>query len=211
MNKSRLLIIGAGGHGKVVGDCAQAAARWAEIVFYDRRWPLLTGCGPWRVAGTDMAVLDDWRSGDQVFVAIGEAVARMEWLERMQSAGLPIAVITHHRAVVSPETILGEGSFVAPSAVINIGTRLGRGCIINTGASIDHDCELGDGTHICPGVHLAGNVRVGAGSFIGIGSAVCHGVTIGAAVTVGAGSVVTADVPDGYTVVGVPARPLKRV
>jgi acetyltransferase-like isoleucine patch superfamily enzyme len=86
---------------------------------------------------------------------------------------------------------------------------LGLGCIINTGATFYHDCVLGDGVHICPGVHLAGDVQVGELSWLGIGCTVRQGIRIGAGVTVGAGAVVIDDVPDGQTVVGVPARPLK--
>jgi sugar O-acyltransferase (sialic acid O-acetyltransferase NeuD family) len=207
MDHGRLLVLGAGGHGKVVGDCARAAACWSEILFFDRRWPELARCGPWRVAGKDGALLEAWRNGDQVFAAVGDAVVRMAWIDRMRSAGLPLAVVSHPRAMVSLDAFVGEGSLTAPGAVINIDARVGRGCIINTGATVDHDCRIADGVHVCPGSHLAGQVSIGAGSWIGIGSTVCQGVAVGARVIVGAGAVVTADVPDGITVVGAPARP----
>jgi len=48
--------------------------------------------------------------------------------------------------------------------------------------------------------------RVGRGAFVGVHCVILPGVTIGARAIVGAGSVVTEDVPEGATVVGVPAR-----
>ncbi|TFD71740.1 DapH/DapD/GlmU-related protein [Cryobacterium sp. Hb1] len=52
-------------------------------------------------------------------------------------------------------------------------------------------------------------IRVGSDVFIGAGVTVLPGVQIGDRCVVGAGSVVTASVPDGTIVAGVPARPIK--
>jgi sugar O-acyltransferase (sialic acid O-acetyltransferase NeuD family) len=207
MEKGRLLIMGASGHGKVAGDCARAAGLWSELVFYDAQWPALKRCGPWPVVGTDESLLVEHRQNDQAFVAIGNAAVRLEWLQRIGSAGITVATISHPRAILSAGVTLGEGSLVVAGAVINIDVRVGKGCIINTGSTVDHDSVLADGVHICPGAHLAGEVHIGTASWIGIGSSVCQCIIIGTRVTVGAGAVVTGDVPDCITVVGVPARP----
>jgi len=74
---------------------------------------------------------------------------------------------------------------------------------------VDHECEIGAFVHLAPGVALAGRVRVGEGAFLGIGARVIPGRGIGAWAVVGAGAVVLDDVPDGVTVAGVPARPLR--
>jgi sugar O-acyltransferase (sialic acid O-acetyltransferase NeuD family) len=207
MEKGRLLILGAGGHGKVVGDCARAARFWSEIVFYDDRWPAIDMCGFWPVVGTGETLLVDRHQNDQGFVAIGNAAARLAWLQRMDAVGISVVAIKHPRAILSSGVTLGVGSLVVAGAVINIDVRVGKGCIINTGSTVDHDCVLDDGVHICPGAHLAGEVQIGTSSWIGIGSSVCQKIKIGSRVIVGAGAVVTADIPDGLTVVGVPARP----
>lgn len=209
MSIGRLLILGASGHGKVVGDCAMAAG-WAEICYFDDRWPTLGVCGPWPVVGTGEAFFAEAGAGGQAFVAIGNVATRLAWLHRLKTAGISVATVIHPRSMISPHAMIGEGGLVVAGAVVNIDARLGFGCIINTAATVDHDCVLGDGVHVCPGAHLAGDVQVGGASWLGIGCAVRQGIRIGAGVTVGAGAVVVADVPDGLTVVGVPARSLKK-
>ena len=208
MKKGRLLILGASGHGKVAGDCAQAAGLWSEIVFFDDRWPTLHECGPWPLIGTGETLMRESRPGDQVFVAIGHAETRLNLLQRMVSAGIEIATVIHPRAAVSTGAILGLGTLVVAGAVVNIHARIGLGCIVNTGATVDHDCILEDGVHICPGAHLAGDVQVGRGTWVGIGGTVCQGLRIGRGAMIGAGAVVLEDVADWQTVAGVPARPL---
>jgi serine acetyltransferase len=74
---------------------------------------------------------------------------------------------------------------------------------------VEHECELGEAVHVAPGACLAGRVRVGAYAFIGIGAQVIQCLAVGEGATVGAGAVVIADVPDGATAVGVPARIIK--
>jgi len=208
MKKGRLLILGASGHGKVAGDCAEAAGLWSELVFYDDRWPELKACGLWPAAGTGESLLGQARPGDQVFVAVGHAETRLNLLQRMASAGLEIATVIHPRACVSEGAALEAGCLVVAGAVVNIGAFLGLGCIVNTGATVDHDCILAEGVHVCPGAHLAGDVQVGRGTWVGIGSAVSQGIRIGQGALIGAGSAVVDPVEDWQTVAGVPARPL---
>jgi sugar O-acyltransferase (sialic acid O-acetyltransferase NeuD family) len=203
----RLLIAGAGGHGRVVADAAEISAEnWDQIAFVDDRYPELAVSGLWQVVGK----LDDL-SGlagnfDACIAAVGSASLRLSLLDRSRSYGFNIPVIVHPQATVSRHARLEPGSVVVAGAVVNIGTDIGMGCIINTGATVDHDCRLGAGVHICPGAHLAGNVAVGARSWFGIGAIARQGIRIGADVTVGAGAVCLEDVRDGVVVVGAPAR-----
>jgi sugar O-acyltransferase (sialic acid O-acetyltransferase NeuD family) len=201
----RLLIVGAGGHGRVVADLAEAAGGWGEIAFLDddaadgRR-------ADWPLAGTlsDLARLAG--RFDACVAATGNARLRLETLERAEIAGFRVPVLVHPRAAVSARARLGAGTVVCAGSVVGTGAVLGRACIVNTGATIDHDCRLDDGVHVCPGAHLAGNVSIGSRTWFGIGAIAKQGLTIGADVTVGAGAVCIGTVPDGATVVGVPAR-----
>ncbi len=104
----------------------------------------------------------------------------------------------------------GLGLIAMNHACIGPGVMLGDNVLINTGAIIEHDCAIGDHVHIAPGAILCGNVTVGEGAHIGAGAVVRQGIHIGAWSVVGCGAVVVKDVPDGVTVVGNPARPIKR-
>lgn len=204
---SRLAILGASGHGKVVADCALAAG-WQAVEFFDDAYPAKTRVGLWDIAGaaSDLLVrLDDF---DGVIVGIGHNTTRWQKHQLLREAGAPLVPIIHPRAWVSPYAKVGAGSVVVGGAVVNIDAVMGEACIINTCAVIDHDCVLADAVHISPGATLSGAVTVGERSWIGVGACVRQCIGIGADVMVGAGAVVINQVTDGTTVVGCPAAPL---
>lgn len=202
----RLMIVGAGGHGKVVADAALLAG-WQDIRFVDARFPEVRRVRQWPVVGTDRDVLAAPCDVDGVVIAIGNNRTRVALQQRFQAAGWPVVSIIHPAAVISPFAQIGSGSVVFAGAVVNIDAHVGDAAIINSGAIVEHDCVLGLGVHVSPQAALAGNVTVGDFSWIGIGSSVRQQVHIGSGVTVGAGAAVIGDVGDGHTVVGVPARP----
>lgn len=205
----RLLIAGAGGHGRVVAETSTRIGSFSEIAFVDDRLSGSVAEG-WPVVGktSDLRRLRD--SFDCFVAAIGDADVRMKYLRVAAEIGYKIQTVIDPSAITSRFSTIGHGTAVIAGAIINAGCEIDVGCIINTGATVDHDCVLGVGVHICPGVHLAGNVRVGSCSWIGIGAVAKQGVSIGSRVTVGAGAVVIGDIPDYATVVGNPARPLNR-
>lgn len=140
------------------------------------------------------------------FVAIGSNSVRARMGAFVAEQGFELVNAVSSSAVVSPSVRLGAGVAVMAGAVINAATDIADLVVINTGATVDHDCVLGRAVHIAPQCALAGSVTVGDGSMLGVGAIVLPGVRIGANVVVGAGAVVREDVPDGATVVGVPAR-----
>ncbi len=190
---NRLIIIGAGGHGRVVADASSVPA-----VFLDEDTSLEG------VVGTPSELSNVSTKEDGIVVAIGDNSTRLQMLGGIKQA----TTIVHESSVVGNAVTLGVGTVVFAGAVINAYATLGKGCIVNTGATVDHDCQLADGVHISPGANLGGNVTVGECSWIGIGACVKNGVTIGKNVIVGAGAAVVQDVPDNVTVVGVPAKEL---
>ncbi len=207
---SSLLIIGAGGHGRVLADVAMEMRRWERIAFADDRAATLDRPLGLEVLGTTAELEQLVRQFDCVAIGIGNAVTRMRLLSQCRELGRTLPPIIHPSAFVSKFATLGEGTVVFPQAAINVGAVLGAGCIVNTGATVDHDCRLADGVHVCPGAHLAGGVEVGARCWIGIGACVREGISIGNDVLVAAGSAVVANVAPNLTVLGVPARPRGR-
>lgn len=191
---TRLRIIGAGGHGKVVADVAQACG-YTDIAFVDQSWPARTTHGRWTIIGKDT-------SDRPLFCAIGDNTIRA------QLADPAMPVLIHPAAVVSQSAAFGSGTVLVAGVVVNADTTVGRGVILNTACSVDHDCVIGDFVHISPGARLAGNVHVGDGAWIGIGAVVREGVRIGKNAIVAAGAAVIEDVADNARVGGVPAKPL---
>lgn len=196
-----LLVLGAGGHGRVVADAALAQARWAQVRVSDRD---AARVGEEVLPGLRVEPLAEAvASSAQVHVAIGSAASRRRECE---AVGLPLASVIHPKASVSAHSVLGEGCFVAAGAVIAPGARLGTSVIVNHGAVVDHDVHVGDFSHVAPGVTLGGNVRVGARVLVGAGANVLPGVCIADDVVVGAGAVVRDDLDAPGTYAGVPAR-----
>jgi len=200
----RLFVLGAGGHGRVVADSAESMEVFNEIIFLDDEpgeadVPVMGRC-------SDLASLA--RSEDACIVAFGDNRSRLKALKQIGGLGIEIAVVIDASATVGRDCTIGPGSVVLPQAAVNNGSILDLGCIVNTGSTVDHDCRLGECVHVSPGAHLGGDVTAGECTWFGIGSCVRNGVEISRDVVVGAGAVVVSNIPEGITVVGVPARKL---
>ena len=202
-----LLVVGAGGHARVVVDIAEKQGRFRVVGLVDER-PELAGSAllGYPVLG-GREVLERGDLPSHAVVAIGSPAARAAWQALLEERGFQLAVLVHPSAQVGRETVIGGGSVLMAGAIVNSGSRLGRGVIVNTAASVDHDCEVGDFVHVAPGARLAGGVRVGARAHIGIGACVLQNLQIGADAIVGGGAAVIRPVAAGTTVVGVPAEP----
>lgn len=202
----KLLIVGAGGHGKVVAEAALSTNEWGEVLFLDAKFPRLNELLGYPVIGTIDEAKNFLNEFRYAVVAVGDAVARMRLINKLTVLGFRLPVIIHQRAWVSPSANLGEGSVVFSGAVINANASLEMGCIVNTAAIVEHDCCLGAGVHLSPNAALGGECVIGDCSWIGVGANIINGIRIGEGVTVGAGAAVVRSVASGRTVVGVPAK-----
>lgn len=204
MNKD-VIIIGAGGHGRVIADVVIAANDRVLGFLDDNPNP------PPVIAGVPLlGTVSDYVNYPQAafIIGIGNAAVRERVAEQLRGVCWYTAI--HPRAVVSSaETAIGEGSVVMANAVINTGTVIGRHAIINTAAVVEHDNDLADFAHVSVGAKLAGAVRIGKSSWIGIGAVVSNNVTVCDGCTIGAGAVVVKDIVESGIYVGVPARKIK--
>lgn len=209
-----LVMLGAGGHAKVLLSLAEAAG-----------WTVLGVCDPqlscnavryWRdvrVLGGDDALDSFDPSSVGLINGVGQLVgsaARRKVFESFRAKGFSFPVLVHPAAWVDASVQLGEGVQVMAAAVIQADTRAGCNAIINTSASVDHDCHIGAHAHVAPGAILCGNVTVNDHAFIGSGATVIQGLTVGEEAVVGAGAVLVRDLPPGFTLIGADARPRQR-
>ena len=202
---SRLAIVGAGGHGKVVAEAAELSG-WTEIEFFDDAWPEKNFSGAWHIVGDMAALIEKLDEYEGCIVAIGNNLLRLNKTEELLHHHANIVTVTHPTAIISKYATVSPGCAVLAGSTINPFTKIGLGCIINTNASVDHDCEISDGVHICPNSVLAGGVRVGRLSWLGIGSTILQQIEIGDGCFIGASSLVTKDLPKNQKVKGIPAR-----
>lgn len=202
-----LLILGCGGHGRVVADTASECG-YEDIAFLDDRYPenILE---EFNIIGSISAIDELVLEWPEAISAVGNSDVRVKLFLQLRQLGYITPNIIHPSAIISRRVTLEEGIFIAPGAIINNGTSIGSAAIVNTGARIDHDCVIGAGVHIAPGVTLSGNVTVEENAWLGTGSAVRQSVTVGYRAIVGVGAAVVSDLQAKRTYVGVPARPLQ--
>lgn len=203
--KQEVIVIGAGGHGKVVADIVRSCGDTVLGFLDDGRQKGECLCGI-----PVLGKIEDYVNypDAKFLVAIGGSAARRSVAARLEGVRWHTAI--HPNAVISTmDTHIGEGSVVMAEAVVNPCATVGRHCIVNTGASIDHDNQIGDYTHISVGAHLAGTVTVGENVWVGIGAAVSNNLTLCDDCMIGAGAVVVRSITEPGTYIGVPARKVK--
>ena len=210
----KCVIVGAGGHGRVVLDIVLNAAQHEVLGFIDSN-PQLAGrrMDGRRVLG-EFEALPQLRRElgiEGAVVAIGDNGVRRDFADRIEAAGLELINAIHPSANLARNVTLGRNVVIAAGALVCAHCQIGDSVILNTGCIIDHESMIGTATHICPGARLAGRVTVESGAFVGIGATVIQNIRIGYEATVAAGAVVIADVPPLTTVVGVPAREIKDI
>ncbi|HZZ26612.1 MAG TPA: acetyltransferase [Pirellulales bacterium] len=199
-----LIVVGAGGHAKVVISSLRASG-WEVRAVYDddrKKWNR-------KIMGINIEGPIEKLSEPDHFpavIAVGDPLFRQYLAERYDRDWV---TVLHPRAYVDATATVGPGSVVFAGAIIQPDVVIGAHAIINTSASIDHDCAIADYAHMAPGAHLAANVHVQRGAFLGTGAHVIPGITIGEYTIVGAGSTVVRDIPGHVTAVGCPAKVIK--
>jgi len=200
----RAILLGAGGHGRVVRALA------LELGF-----DLIGVCDPSMTKGQDWQGIDVMGADDQVLqhdpntvvllngIGTGpRATTRLDVQNRWAHRGYRFPALVHPYSWVAADVIMDAGVQVMAGSVVQPGVTVGRATIINSRSSIDHDCQIGIGCHIAPGATLCGDVCVGDGAFIGAGAVVRQGITIGAGAVLAAGAVLVADLPAGQMAMG---------
>ena len=205
--RAKLVLAGAGGHGRVVYDTLQKGTRLAiEVRDDDQR----LANNPFLDTTVKVPIVLGTEHGMQLHVAIGANDVREKVWRKGQAVGMDLVTIVDPNATVSRFAKLGRGCFVAAGAIVSARASIGEGAIVNHNAVVDHDCQVGAWSHIGPGAVLGGGAVVGDLALVGSLAVVLAGCFVGEKAVVGAGAVVRHDVPPGCIVVGVPAQRIDR-
>ncbi|HOA74806.1 MAG TPA: acetyltransferase [Phycisphaerae bacterium] len=210
-HRTPCVIVGAGGHGRVVLDILLSARRYRPVGFLDSN-PALHGR---RMDGLpilgDLSALSGLAAQGitSAVVAIGDNGTRRGFADEIEAAGFTLINAIHPSANLAHNVSLGRNIVIAAGALVCAHCQIGDSVILNTGSIVDHETMVGTAAHICPGARIAGRVTIEAGAFVGIGATVLQCLRIGYDAVVGGGAVVTRDVEPMTTVVGVPARPIR--
>jgi sugar O-acyltransferase (sialic acid O-acetyltransferase NeuD family) len=212
MTTQRTLILGAGGHGRVVLDIL-LQDRSTEIVgfldnneaIHGRRIDGIPVLGP---IG-ELAALAAEHDANGAIIAIGDNGTRRGLARWIDQTGVPMVSAIHPSATLAQGVTVGRNTVICAGVVACAHCQIGDSVILNTGCIIDHYTTVGEGSHICPGVRIGGRVRIEPGVFVGIGATVIQKITLGCEAIIGAGAVVIEDIPALATAVGVPAHAIK--
>lgn len=206
--EEKLFVIGAGGHAQVVIDAILRSGLKVHGIFDDNI--KLLGKRIFDIPIIGMVEEAKSYGNGKFVVAIGDNKVRMSIVEKLGFSPNNFFTVIHPSAILGKDVEVGAGSMILGGVVINTGTTIGEHCIINTSSSIDHHNKISNFVHIAPGTHTGGNVEVEEGAFVGIGTSIIPGIRVGRWSIVGAGSVVIDDVLGYSTVVGVPAKAIKK-
>ncbi len=205
----KIIIIGGGGHSKVIQNIIRRDYKEYEIIGYvdqqnkNLNIPYL---------GKENAVFNFDNKNFKLVIGIGqidEGIKRKELIKTFLEKGYNFLTIVSKKAIIADSSIIGEGTVVFDNVVVNVDCKIGDFCILNTGCIVEHDCYIGNFVHLSPGVVLSGGVKIGDNCFLGSGSVVKHYTTICDNVIIGAGSVVVKNITEKGTFVGIPAKKIK--
>lgn len=206
MNKN-VVIIGAGGHAKVIADIIDKS-KDIVIGFLDdnkTKGDIIVKEEQYKVIGR----IDDCRKIQlespeiEFVIAIGNNKVRKQIAERYENLKFYTAI--HPSSQIALDVEIGEGTVVMANASINTSVKIGKHCIINTGTIIEHDNILKDYVHISPNATLCGTVEIGGLTHVGAGATIRNNIKICDNCVVGVGSVVVKDIKQYGTYIGVPA------
>ncbi|ASF38486.1 acetyltransferase [Halobacillus halophilus] len=200
-----IILIGDGGHSKVIQDIIIAENKHKIVAVLDEKYLGIhkeNGIiyGPF----TNLNQLNNQDS--RVLIAIGNNQIRKKIVREIKLDENQFISVIHPSAIISPSAKIAPGTVVMPNAVINANAVIHSHCIINTGVIVEHDCTIFNYSHLSPRVTLTGNVTVGEGANIGAATTAIPGVTIGEWSVIGAGATVIRDIPGYQKAVGCPAK-----
>ncbi len=191
--RDKLLIVGAGGFGRVV---LEHAVLEYDCAFIDDGPEIGTLVNEVPVIGRTTELGKFSEEYKKLIVAIGNNKFREEVYKRAEAAGYEFPNIIDPSAYISPYATLGKGVIILNNAVVQNNAKIGNGTILNSGVEAHHDSVIGNYCLIYANSVVRALTNVG------------DRVRIGSNVSVSTGAQVPddADIEDGSVVSGSTAK-----
>lgn len=206
----KVIILGGGGHGKVLIDLIKTSGEFEIIGILDSQLKARSTLDRITVLGGDDLLHELNKKGiENACIGVGsirDNSKRKMLYEKVKHTGFSVPYLIHPQSLVSVNVQISEGVQIMAGVIIQTGCMIGENTIINTGAIVEHDCIIGNHVHVCPGVVISGECIINDRAFIGAGATLIHGIKVGRNSLVAAGAVVINDVRDNEKVMGVPAK-----
>lgn len=178
MAKRRILIIGAGGHGKAVAEAARLSEVFEITGFLDDGLSEGSSVLGSVVLGPVAATQALAQHYDFAVVALGNNSLREQITVKLNAEGAETVSVIHPRAFVSPTASILQGSTIMAGTIIGTEAELGLATIVNSGAVVDHHAQIHDYGHIGVNACMAGGTILGRGAFMQAGSALGYGAIV---------------------------------
>lgn len=215
MNLLPIIIIGGGGHAKVVMDIILKSSKYHVVGYTAPKDHIPVMRSGIKYLGDDSILPILLKQGVTLAAlaigSVGENRLRAKLYERIHKFGFSFPPLVHPSAIMATDVLISEASIIGPGAVINPDVEIGVNVIVNSAVVIEHDCFIGKHVHISPGAVICGGVRVGDLAHVGAGAVIIQGLSIGEGAVIGAGAVVLHDVEPWSVVAGNPGRVIRKL
>ena len=134
----KLLLVGAGGFGRVVLEHASALY---DCAFLDDSEVSYVDGVP--VIGKTSEIASFYPEYKLLLVTIGNNALRERIYKEATDIGFTFPNIIHPTAYISPHAHIGSGCVLLNNTVVQNNARCGDGCILNPGVELHHDSYIG--------------------------------------------------------------------
>ena len=171
----KLLIIGAGGFGRIV---LEHARQEYECSFIDDGVSVGTEICGCKVIGATNDLQNLFSDYKKAVVAIGNNILREKLYQEAKKIGFNIPNIICSSVYCSPYSKIGEGCVFLNNVVVQNGSFIGNGVILNPGVEIHHDCKVGNFVLIYANSVIRALAEIGDRAWIGSNLSVSNGMKV---------------------------------
>lgn len=210
-----IVIIGASGFAKEILFLLERINKqqktWNILGFVDNDLETDT-----RIMGYPVAGDDAWLAGQTeplaAVCAVGSPLLKQKIIRKfLDNPNISFPAVIDPSVILSSHVNLGQGCIICAGSILTVDIVFGDFVTVNLDCTIGHDVRIKEYTTVYPSANISGNVTIGAMSEIGTGTHIIQGITVADHVIFGAGTVVIKNVNESGTLVGNPARMIKKV